>query len=132
LAGLYLDTSAVGRVLLAEPDSEAILAEVGRFERRMASRLLAVELRRLALRHRLRDAADRLLAAISLVPLSEATLAAAESIEPASVATLDAIHLAAALELFDADLIDTVLTYDERLAEGAGHHGLTVLAPSAG
>jgi len=54
------------------------------------------------------------------------------SIEPASVATLDAIHLAAALELFDADLIDTVLTYDERLAEGAGHHGLTVLAPSAG
>jgi len=132
LAGLYLDTSAVGRVLLAEPDSEAILAEVGRFERRMASRLLAVELRRLALRHRLRDAADRLLAAISLLPLTEATLAAAESIEPASVATLDAIHLAAALELFDADLIDTVLTYDERLAEGARHHGLTVLAPSAG
>ena len=132
MAGLYLDTSAVGRVLLAEPDSEAILAEVGRFERRMASRLLAVELRRLALRHRLRDAADRLLAAISLLPLSEATLAAAESIEPASVATLDAIHLAAAVELFDADLIDTVLTYDERLAEGAGHHGLTVLAPSAG
>ena len=132
MAGLYLDTSAVGRVLLAEPDSEAILAEVGRFERRMASRLLAVELRRLALRHRLRDAADRLLAAISLLPLSEATLAAAESIEPASVATLDAIHLAAALELFDADLIDTVLTYDERLAEGAGHHGLTVLAPSGG
>jgi len=130
LAGLYLDTSAVGRVLLAEPDSEAILAEVGRFERRMASRLLAVELRRLALRHRLRDAADRLLAAISLLPLTEATLAAAESIEPASVATLEAIHLAAALELFDADLIDTVLTYDERLAEGAGHHGLTVLAPS--
>jgi len=132
LAGLYLDTSALGRVLLAEPDSEAILAEVGRFERRMASRLLAVELRRLALRHRLRDAADRLLAAISLLPLSEATLAAAESIEPASVATLDAIHLAAALELFDADLIDTVLTYDERLAEGARHHGLTVLAPSGG
>jgi len=132
LAGLYLDTSALGRVLLAEPDSEAILAEVGRFERRMASRLLAVELRRLALRHRLRDAADRLLAAISLLPLTEATLAAAESIEPASVATLDAIHLAAALELFDADLIDTVLTYDERLAEGARHHGLTVLAPSAG
>jgi len=132
LAGLYLDTSALGRVLLAEPDSEAILAEVGRFERRMASRLLAVELRRLALRHRLRDAADRLLAAISLLPLSEATLAAAESIEPASAATLDAIHLAAALELFDADLIDTVLTYDERLAEGAGHHGLTVLAPSGG
>ncbi len=130
MSGLYLDTSAVGRVLLAEADSEAILAEAGRFERRMASRLLAVELRRLALRHRLRDPADRLLAAISLVPLSEATLAAAESIAPASVATLDAIHLAAALELFDADLIDTVLTYDERLAEGARHHGLTVLAPT--
>ena len=132
MAGLYLDTSALGRVLLAEPDSEAILAEVGRFERRMASRLLAVELRRLALRHRLRDAADRLLAAISLVPLSEATLAAAESIEPAPVATLDAVHLATALQLFDAELIDTMLTYGERLAEGARHHGLTVLAPSAG
>ena len=44
------------------------------------------------------------------------------------VATLDAIHLVTALRLADAGLVDAVMTYDARVAAGAEHHGLLVLA----
>jgi len=127
---LYLDTSVLGRVLLDEPDRAAILREIQGFDVRVASRLLRIELRRLALRHELLEAADRLLARVSLIPLDDAILAAAETTPPSTVATLDAIHLTTALRLADAGALDAVMTYDLQLAEGARQHGLTVLAPA--
>lgn len=130
MAGLYLETSAVGRLLLDEADADAILAELPNFERHLASRLLAVELRRLAARHGRGAKAEELVAAIGLVPISERILAAAESVAPPQVATLDAIHLATALELAQAEHVDAILTYDARLADGARLHGLSVLAPA--
>jgi predicted nucleic acid-binding protein len=130
VSGLYLDTSALGRVLLGEPDAPAILRDLGRFDRHVASRLLRVELRRLALRHGRLDAADRLLAGVALVPVDEGVVATAETVPPATLATLDAIHLVTALRLSDAGLLDSVMTYDTRLAAGAQEHGLSVLAPA--
>jgi len=127
---VYLDTSALGRILLGEPDAPAVLRELGRFDAHVASRLLRVELRRLALRYGLLEAAGELLAAVALVPLDQTTLDVAETVLPASLATLDAIHLVTALRLADAGLLDTVMTYHARLAEGASRHGLTVLAPA--
>lgn len=124
-----MDTSALGRVLLGEPDAAAVVRELREFDRHIASRLLRVELRRLALRGGLLDHADQLLSGLSLLPLDQAVLDAAETVQPASVATLDAIHLVTALRLADEALIDTVLTYDARLAEGARAHGLAVIAP---
>ena len=50
MALVYLDTSALGRVLLGEPDAPAILRSLEAFDQRVASRVLRVELRRLALR----------------------------------------------------------------------------------
>jgi predicted nucleic acid-binding protein len=126
---VYLDTSVLGRVLLGEPDAPAVLRDLRAFEQRVASRLMRVELRRLALREdRLADA-DQLLAGVALVPLDDHLLAAAETLPPATVATLDAIHLATALRLAHAGRLDAVMTYDARLADGAREHGLTVLAP---
>jgi len=130
MPAVYLDTSALGRVLLGEPDTAAVLRELERFEQHVASRLLRIELRRLAVHRGGLDAADRLLADVALIPLDDAILATAETVEPASVATLDAIHLATALRLADAGLLATVMTYDARLAEGAERHGLTTLAPA--
>jgi predicted nucleic acid-binding protein len=130
VAGLYVDTSALGRVLLGEPDAAAVVRELREFDRHIASRLLRVELRRLALREGLLDHADQLLSGLSLLPLDQAVLDAAETVQPASVATLDAIHLVTALRLADEALIDTVLTYDARLADGARAHGLAVIAPA--
>jgi uncharacterized protein len=130
VAIVYLDTSALGRVLLGEPDATVILGDLGAFDQRVASRLLRVELRRLALRQgRLHDA-DQLLAGLALLPVDEPLLAAAETVPPATVATLDAIHLVTALRLASADRLDAIMTYDPRLADGARRHGITVLAPA--
>jgi predicted nucleic acid-binding protein len=130
VAGVYLDTSAIGRVLLGEPDAVAVIRRLRDFDQHIASRLLRVELRRLALREGLLEQADQLLSGVALLPLDEAVLDAAETVPPASVATLDAIHLVTALRLADEDLIDTVMTYDTRLADGAREHGLSVIAPA--
>jgi predicted nucleic acid-binding protein len=129
LGTAYLDTSALGRILLREPDAPAIMRALADHERRVASHLMRVELRRLGLRvSRLHDA-DRLLAGVALVPLNESTLAAAEVIAPSTVASLDAIHLVTAVSLRAAGLLDVLITYDERLAEGARAHGIRVISP---
>jgi predicted nucleic acid-binding protein len=129
LTGVYVDTSVLGRVLLGEPDAPAVLRELGRYQERLASRLLRVELRRLALREGRPEAAGELLAGVAFVPLEQSLLDEAEVVLPATVATLDAIHLATALRLARDGVLDTVMTYDRRLAAGAAHHGLQVLAP---
>jgi uncharacterized protein len=50
VAGIYVDTSALGRVVLGEPDAQAIRARLAQFDPWFASELLVVELRRLARR----------------------------------------------------------------------------------
>ena len=127
---MYVDTSAVGRVLLGEPDAAAVLRDLAAFDQHVASRLLRIELRRLALREDALEAADRLLDGVALIPLDAAILTSSETLPPATVATLDAIHLATAVRLAAAGVLDTVMTYDRRLADGAAHHGLRVLAPA--
>jgi predicted nucleic acid-binding protein len=127
---VYVDTSALGRVLLGEPDADAVLGALETYDEHVASRLLGVELRRLALRFELTDQANALLTGLALTPLDEGLLEEAESLAPAAVATLDAIHLAAAIRLAVAGFIDAVMTYDARLAEGARHHGLAVVSPT--
>jgi len=129
VAVVYLDTSVVGRLLLGEQDAPAIVRALASFDQHVSSRLLRVELRRLGLRFdRLADA-DRLLTGVALLPLDDAALAAAETLPPASVATLDAIHLVAAVQLAAAGMLDALMTYDARLADGAREHGLDVVAP---
>jgi len=65
MAGLYLDTSALGRVLLAEPDAQAIRDTLARYDAWWPSGLLSVELRRLARREGLESAAEKLLTTVS-------------------------------------------------------------------
>ncbi len=127
---IYVDTSVLGRVILEEPDREAIVRELTGFGRRVASRLLGIELRRLALREDASEEAEQILANVVLIPIDEAIIASAERIAPLTVATLDAIHLATALRLAAEDKLDALMTYDKRLAQGAEEHGLAVLAPS--
>ncbi len=50
MAGIYLDTSAIGRVLLAEPDARAIREVLAEHDAWWSSELLVVELRRVAVR----------------------------------------------------------------------------------
>jgi len=81
----------------------------------------------LALREDALEAADRLLGGVALIPFDDAILTSSEMLAPATVTTLDAIHLATAVRLATAGLLDTVMTYDHRLTDGA-HHGFRILA----
>lgn len=127
---MYVDTSVFGRVILEEPDKTAIKRDLAKFDQRVASRLLRIELRRVGRREDALEEADRILDSVLLIPLDEDVLASAETISPTTVGTLDAIHLATAVRLTKAGELDALMTYDKRLADGAREHGITVLCPS--
>ena len=127
---VYVDTSALGRMLLDEPDATAIEDSLRAYDRRVASRLLRVELRRVGLRTNSLDGVGELLAEVALIPFDESILTAAETVPPSTIATLDAIHLATAVRLAKAGELDALMTYDKQLTTGAKQHGITVLSPS--
>src|SRR4051794_36554604 len=109
MAGLYVDTSALGRVLPAEPDAAAIQATIARYDERWSSELLIVELRRLGAVTGTAEAAKELLEAVHLAPLARSELERASQLEPLAVRSLDAIHLEAAVRLRGAGRISAVL-----------------------
>jgi predicted nucleic acid-binding protein len=129
MAGLYVDTSAIGRVLLAEPEARAIRDVLASFESWWSSELLVVELRRLAEREDVAAPAERLLAEIRLVPIDHGVLERASRLPPMTVRTLDAIHLETAVSLHRGDDVSAVLTYDRQLQDGCAHHALAVESP---
>jgi uncharacterized protein len=125
MAGLYLDTSALGRVVLDEPDGAAIGAALAAFDAVVSSRLLRIELHLVGLRTGIpREEIETWLSGVALVPMDDAILSAAEAVSPASVATLDAIHLAGERH------VASIMTFDARLTKGAREHGLSVVAPN--
>jgi predicted nucleic acid-binding protein len=73
------------------------------------------------------DLVERTLASVEIVELDQAIAGRAAAIGPAGLPTLDAIHLATALELGP---IDAFVTYDDRLAEAARGIGLPVVRPA--
>jgi predicted nucleic acid-binding protein len=127
---IYVDTSALGRLLLDDADKPLIEQALEAFARRAASSLLRIELRRLGLRHNLLDRVEPLLAGVLLVPLGRRIATTAERLTPSTVATLDAIHLATAVSLSQAGKLDALMTYDRQLAAGAREHGIAVLSPA--
>ena len=64
---------------------------------------------------------------IDLVAIDDRILDAAGTLEPRVLRTLDAIHLSTALAI--GDDLETVVTYDERMAEGARLLGLATTGP---
>lgn len=130
MAGIYLDTSAIGRALLAEPEAQAIRETIAEFETRWSSELLVVELRRLAVREGIEAVAEVFLDGIGLLAVDSGSLDRASRVQPIVVRSLDAIHLDAALALRDRGEIEVVMTYDRQLHAGCAHHGLKLAAPT--
>jgi len=71
--------------------------------------------------------AREVLDAVTLVRVTSAVFEAAGRLDPSELRSLDAIHLAAALDL--GDDLEGLITYDDRLAEAAVSNGVTVVAP---
>jgi len=71
--------------------------------------------------------AQRILRGMRLLRLDDALLQRAADLGPATLRSLDAIHLAAASSLGSA--LSALITYDARLAQAAVAAGLAVTAP---
>jgi predicted nucleic acid-binding protein len=131
----YVDSSVLLRVVFGEPGR---IAQWSKLEQGISSELARVECLRVVDRQRLRaslsdeevaqrhaavhDALDRL----RLVPLSGGILARAAQPFPASLGTLDAIHLATALSWNESgrSRLEGLLTHDVELGRAARAVGL--------
>jgi predicted nucleic acid-binding protein len=129
-SAVYLDTSAFVKLIVTEPESEALRARLRRWPERASATLLRTETVR-ALRRSgnepLVGKARRLFASILLIRVDEPLLDRAGELEPRELRSLDAVHLAAALSI-GPDL-GVLLTYDERLRQAALLQGLDVESP---
>jgi predicted nucleic acid-binding protein len=114
---------------LQEAERDAMLAELAEWDGYVSSALLAVESIRACARYGDEHAtnARSWLEGIALLPLDEAVLGEAISLDPAGLRSLDALHLATALSVRDE--IGVLVTYDQRLAEAAESRGLRVARP---
>src|SRR5947208_11592298 len=128
---VYLDSSAIVKLARREPETRALLRYLRDRPERVTSAVSAVEVataaRQSSASRRAVDRADRLLARIGLAELDASVRARAGTLEPVSLRSLDAIHIATALEL-GAD-VDHFVSYDERQSVAAQQAGLTVVAP---
>jgi predicted nucleic acid-binding protein len=124
----YLDTSAAAKLVLDEPESEALRAALS-FRFLISSELVIAEMLRTVARvnpERAFDAMDWL-ERIDLIPVAAALLLRAARVPPPRLGTLDAIHLATAVRLHP--YCGPLVTYDQRLASAARSAGLEVLTP---
>ena len=127
----YLDTSAALKLVLDEPQSEALATELAsRDDRRLVSSwLLHTEMHCAAGRHPEDvdlDAVRAALDTVNLVDLIRGDMLAAGTHAP--LRSNDAIHLAVALRVG----ADEIVTYDAELSRRALSTGLSVIAPGAG
>ncbi len=114
---------------LREPEHEALLGELAEWDGYVSSALLGVEALRACDRYgpRYAQEARSFLLDIALLPLDDAVLAEAASLDPAELRSLDALHLATALSVRDE--LGVFVTYDQRLREAAVGQGLAVVGP---
>jgi predicted nucleic acid-binding protein len=127
----YLDSSAAVKLAVAEPQSHALRDFLTAWPERIASALIRVEvpraLGRAGASAATRWRAEETLNRIVLIGIDDELLARAARVEPASLRSLDAIHLATAMSV--GDELGAFITYDERLATAATHAALPVESP---
>lgn len=126
----YLDSSAIVKLVVREPESSALRRYLLRRRPVVTSALARAEVTRAVLP--LGDAAlrraRRVLGSIDLIRITNQVLSTAGTLEPAGLRTLDAIHLATAA-LLQGSLAQFVC-YDRRLSAAGRDLGWMVSAPS--
>ena len=130
---LYVDTSALIKRYVDEPDSDLAAELLGTDDELVTARITTVEVRRNLARLlddralvEARQTFEHDLEAFSIVELDRATCELAASIaEQTGVRSLDALHLGAAQRVGRGAI--TFLTFDHRQAQAARSLGLPVL-----
>jgi uncharacterized protein len=128
---VYAHASALAKLVLDEPEAAELASAFSWHDRVLTSVVGAVELERAARRARGEEGARQVasvLDRLTLVPITDEVRRFAARIAPTGLRTLDAIHLASAL---DPGLVDAFYCYDRRLCEAALAAGLRVESPGA-
>ncbi len=128
---VYVDTSAAAKLIVDESESPALSAYLDGLVSEgvplVSGVLLETELRRLAVRHRLNQAAvSDVLDRFDLFEPDRAIFVEAGLLPGPSLRSLDALHIVVAVRL-EADVL---VTYDVRQTESAQLVGLRVVAPA--
>lgn len=130
---LYLDSSALVKLVLPEPETEALFELTRLWPERVSSSLARVEVLRAVRQAGEEDVvlrrAEEVLARIGLIQIDTEILSAATRLEPRELRTLDAIHLATALSV--GEQLGAMVAYDSRLAQAAERQEVPVLTPTA-
>jgi predicted nucleic acid-binding protein len=130
VATAYVDSSALLKLAVREPETPALESYLIHCDGLVASRLALLECRRAARRAshaRLLQKVDEVFDAVYLLEITAAIVDDAAAAKPPLLRSLDAIHLATALSVGDPEL--EVVTYDQRFADAARLAGLTVVQP---
>jgi predicted nucleic acid-binding protein len=129
---IYLDTSALVKLVWAEPETPAVRQLVADHAeaRLVSSELLVVETRRAVLHAdpAAMPLADLLLTRVDRVAMTRAMVETASRLPDPHLRSLEAIHLATALTLRHE--LRAFVTYDKRLAGVARAHDLPVAMPT--
>lgn len=127
---VYLDSSALVKLVVAERESGALRDFLGRQPQRVSCALARTEVLRAVrpLGPVAVETARRVLRNVDLIRIDDALLDAAGVLEPIGLRSLDAIHLAAAQLV--APTLHCVVTYDQRMADAAAALGFQVSAPA--
>jgi len=128
---LYLDSSAIVKLVASEQESVALHELLRSGGPAVAGALAKVEVHRAVIRlgpspdlqRRVTDVLSR----IALIRVDDAILQRAAQLEPASLRSLDAIHLATAMSV--RQHLEAFVVYDRKLAEAAVQLGVAVAAP---
>lgn len=130
MAATYVDSSAIVKLAVREPESDALRKYLRRRRPLMSSALARTEVLRALLPggEAAVAAGRRALARVDLVRVNDAVLNLAGCLDPVELRSLDAIHLATATRL-GTDLGE-IVTYDERMTLAARAMGYRVAAPT--
>lgn len=125
----YVDASALTKLVLDEPDSASMRRWYVESDQVLCSRIGIIETRRAVGRSR-HDPThlDVILRSVEVVEFDADIAREAAALGPATLKTLDAIHLATAFAM--GAEIDAFVTYDDRLADAARAVGLPVVRPA--
>jgi predicted nucleic acid-binding protein len=126
--GLYLDTSALVKLVVPEAETVSLTAFVERHAVLTSCSLARVEVLRAARPHGAAAVATAraLIARLDLVQLDDELLDLAAELD-GPLRSIDAIHVAAAMELGEG--LAALVTYDRQMTRAAESLGLPVAAP---
>lgn len=126
---MYLDSSAIVKLAVAEPESPALRRYLTRRGPLVSSALARTEVTRALMPGGWEAVArgEQVLRRIQLVRVNDRVLSEAGRMALAELRSLDAVHLASARLL--APSVRQIVTYDDRMADAAQACGWRVSSP---